>query len=222
MTQLSTELVAVLQNFATINPNFVFDSDKPLGTISPTKSIVAQYTGNVDVFPEEFSTYGIYDLNEFLTALSLAGDSTQLDFSEKSVSISGDDGSVEYFFSRRETLNVSVVSINMPAEDLQFTITQAQLTQLKKASSVFGHKKVRFSSEGSTVTARVCDPANATAPSFSLTIDGARSTSNVDFVLDIDNFKLVKGDYAVTYAKQGITLFDNPSVDMRYWIAVEK
>jgi hypothetical protein len=222
MTQLSADTVAVLQNFATINPNFVFEFDKPLGTISPTKSIVAQYSVDSDVFPVEFSKYGIYDLNEFLTALALVGENANLDFSEKSVAIKGDDGSIEYFFSRRETLNVSVVSITMPAEDLKFQITQAQLAQLKKASSVFGHKKVRFSSAGSTVVARVCDPSNATAASFSLTIEGATSTDDVEFVLDIDNFKFVKGDYAVTYAKAGITLFDNPTANMKYWIAVER
>jgi len=223
MTQLSPELVAVLQNFATINPNFVFDSDKPLGTISPTKSIVAQYTGNVDVFPEEFSTYGIYDLNEFLTAVSLAGDNASLNFSDKSVTISGTDGSIEYFFSRRETLNVSVVAINMPSSEVQFTITQAQLNQLKKASSVFGHKKVKFTAENDAIFARVCDPTNATAPSFQLEIKTDTSHASAEeFVLDIDNFKFVKGDYNVVYSNKGITQFSNPSENVTYWVAVEK
>jgi hypothetical protein len=222
MTQLSQDVIGVLTNFASINPNFVYESDKPLGTISPTKSIVAQYTGDAEVFPVDFSKYGIYDLNEFLTALGLVGDNANLDFSEKSVSINGDSGSIEYFFSRRETLNVSVVSITMPGEELKFNITQAELGQLKKASSVFGHKKVQISSTDGVVTARVCDPANATAASFSLTIEGATQTEDVKFVLDIDNLKLVKGDYEVTYAKAGITLFDNAAENMRYWIAVER
>jgi len=222
MTQLSAEAIAVLQNFAAINQNFVFEFDKPLGTISPTKSIVAQYDAKSDIFPVEFSRYGIYDLNEFLTALSLVGENTNLEFSEKSVHMKGEAGSIEYFLSRRETLNVSVVSITMPAEDLKFEITQSQLNQLKKASSVFGHKKVSFVSSGTTVLARVCDPKNATAASFTLTIENATSNDDVEFLLDIDNFKFVKGDYNVTYAKAGITLFHNESANMKYWIAVER
>lgn len=224
MTQLSltSQLVEVLQNFAAINPNFVFDSDKPLGTISPTKAIVAQYSGDSDIFPESFSSYGIYDLNEFITAIGLAGDNAALDFSEKSAVITGQQGSVEYFFSRRDALNVSVVSINMPSNDVKFTISNDQIAQLKRASSLFGHKKVQFSMVNSSIVARVCDPSNPTAPSFSLSIETDASEWNDSFVIDIDNMKFMKGDYSLTYSSKGITLFENTTMPIRYWIAVEK
>lgn len=221
MVQFTDDVLTVLQNFAQINSNFVYDSDKPLSTISPTKSIVAQYETDELVFPEEFSNHGIYDLNEFLTALDLAGDDTNLTFSNNSVDIKGKSGSIRYFFSRRDVLNVSVVSIKMPSVDAQFTLTQTQLNQLKKASNVFGHKKVQFVSDGSQLTANVCDPTNLTASSFSLELDSS-NLIETKFVLDIDNFKFLKGDYKASYCKSGIVEFVNTAVPMKYWVAIER
>jgi hypothetical protein len=219
MTQLSSQTIAILQNFAAINQNLLVDPDKPLGTISATKSIIAQ-ADIEDTFPVEF---GIYDLNEFLTAINLVGADAELDFGDKSVKIAGNGSRIEYFFSRAETLNVTLRSVKMPSEDATFTLTQEVLNSLKKASSVFGHKKVLISDADGAITARVADPANPTASSFTQTIEGdASDDGSFSFTLDIDNLKLFPGDYAVTYASAGIVQFVNTTQPIRYWVAVEK
>ncbi|SVD17748.1 uncharacterized protein METZ01_LOCUS370602, partial [marine metagenome] len=64
---LSNETVSVLKNFATINQNLVIKSGSNISTMSAMKNIVASAEVK-EVFPTEFA---IYDLNEFLAALSL-------------------------------------------------------------------------------------------------------------------------------------------------------
>ena len=65
--KLSDETIAVLKNFATINPNLVAKPGQKLTTIAESKTVMAS-ADIVEDFPQEF---GIYDLNEFLSVLSM-------------------------------------------------------------------------------------------------------------------------------------------------------
>ena len=67
--KLSTETISVLKNFSTINANLMVKSGSSLSTMSAMKNIVAK----ADVTEEFPSDFAIYDLNEFLSALSLFG-----------------------------------------------------------------------------------------------------------------------------------------------------
>lgn len=75
---LSNDTLNVLKNFATINPNLVFKPGQKLKTISESKTILAT-AEIVEDFPKEF---GVYDLNEFLSVLSLI-DNPTLEFEDK-------------------------------------------------------------------------------------------------------------------------------------------
>ena len=65
--RLSTETTSVLKNFSTINQNLVVKAGSNISTMSAMKNIVAKAEVKED-FPSNFA---IYDLNEFLSALSL-------------------------------------------------------------------------------------------------------------------------------------------------------
>ena len=65
--KLSSNTTMVLKNFATINQNLVIKEGSELLTMSSMKNIVAKATVEEN-FPKEIA---IYDLNEFLGALSL-------------------------------------------------------------------------------------------------------------------------------------------------------
>jgi hypothetical protein len=67
--KLSTETISVLKNFSTINANLMVKAGSSLSTMSAMKNIVAK----ADVSEEFPSDFAIYDLNEFLSALSLFG-----------------------------------------------------------------------------------------------------------------------------------------------------
>ena len=65
--KLSDNTKMVLRNFATINQNLVIKEGSELLTMSSMKNIVARAEVE-ETFPKEIA---IYDLNEFLTCLSL-------------------------------------------------------------------------------------------------------------------------------------------------------
>ena len=64
--KLSKETVGLIKNFAGINSNLLLKSGNKLATISAQKNVMADA-----VVTETFPDFGIYDLNEFLGALSL-------------------------------------------------------------------------------------------------------------------------------------------------------
>jgi hypothetical protein len=89
--KLSKETLGLLKNFSGINSNLVLRDTGKLTTISAQKNIMA--SANVsEAFPAEF---GIYDLNEFLGAMSLFTD-PDLVFSEKFVTVKEGGNSIKY------------------------------------------------------------------------------------------------------------------------------
>ena len=94
--KLSNDTREVLKNFSTINQNLLVKNGNTIGTMSAMKNIVSKAT-IPDTFNNEFA---IYDLNEFLSALSLFKDPT-LSFDEKSVRLNEEGGgsNLTYMFS---------------------------------------------------------------------------------------------------------------------------
>ena len=80
--KLSKDTVAIFKNFAGINSNLLLKAGNKLATISAQKNVMADVT-----VAETFPDFGIYDLNEFLGAMSLFED-PDLEFGDKSVTIS--------------------------------------------------------------------------------------------------------------------------------------
>ena len=86
--ELTDQTVQVLKNFATINGNIVINEGDSVRTVSEAKNIMssAQLGRGVP------TTFGIYDLNEFLNVLGLV-DTPRLKFDEHYVTISDNVGS---------------------------------------------------------------------------------------------------------------------------------
>ena len=86
--KLSTDTINVLKNFASINQGILFKKGKVIKTISSQKTILAEATIGEDI-PVDF---GVYDLNNFLSVVSLHKDEPSFDFDDKHVMIQGNGG----------------------------------------------------------------------------------------------------------------------------------
>ena len=88
--KLSKETLAIIKNYASINSNLLIKPGNKLSTIAVGSTILSTSTVT-DNFDKEFP---IYDVNEFLSALSLFED-PDLEFSDKYVTISQGKGSIK-------------------------------------------------------------------------------------------------------------------------------
>jgi hypothetical protein len=211
--KLSKETVALFKNFAGINSNLLLKSGNKLSTISAQKNVMSDATVS-----ETFPDFGIYDLNEFLGAMSLFDD-PDLDFQQKYVSISQGSMKIKFFAADAAVLTAPQKAITFPEAEVNFSITSQMLNMIQKTASVLRSPDVSIVGDGSTITAVVGDKKNATGNSFSEPVGTTDKTFKVN--LKVENLKMLPGDYAVSISSKKISRFKSTSSDLVYYVAVE-
>ena len=214
--KLSNDTREVLKNYSTINANLLVTSGNQIATMSQMKNIVSKAT-----LPDTFETeFAIYDLNEFLSAMSLFDD-PELDFGDSSVKISQGGQSLNYFYSDPTVVTTPKSDITMPNPDATFTLKQSVFNQVLKASSVLGVPDMVLDvDETGQMNLRVSDRKNDTSNSFSVEV-GEGGTPNQKIFFKVENLKLLSGDYEVKVSSKGISNFKNVNKDVEYFIALE-
>jgi hypothetical protein len=216
--QLSNDTKDVLKNFSTINQNLLVKSGNVINTMSAMKNIVAKAT-----IPDSFSNeFAIYDLNEFLSAMSLFKSPT-LDFGDQSVRLNEEGGgsSLKYFFSDPSVVTTPKTEITMPSVDVEFTFTQDTFSAIQKASAVLGVPDVVLKgTTGGDIELTVTDRKNETSNDFSIKV-GDNSPTDFTYFFKVENLKLLGGDYKVKVSDKGISHFAHVNKQIEYFIALE-
>jgi len=212
--KLSNGTINVLKNFSTINQNLVIKEGSDISTMSAMKNIVAKAKVEED-FTKEFA---IYDLNEFLSALSLFG-TPDLDFQDDYVVITeeGSAKSLKYWYSDPSVVTTPTKDITMPSNEVQFDFSSDSLAEITKAASVIGAPDMVLE-KGKL---RVTDKKNTTANDYATELDVPDSDVDYKFWFKVENLKLLPGSYNVEVSSKNISRFSNSNVDIEYFIALE-
>ena len=217
--KLSEHTTSVLKNFASINQNLVIKEGKTISTMSAMKNIVAKAEVDED-FPREIA---IYDLNEFLAALSLFTNPV-LDFSENYVMITeeGKTGnSLKYFYSDPSVVTTPSSMITMPETEVKFSLDSGDLSKVQRAASVIGSPDLVLEKNGVGTFLTVKDKKNATANNYSLDVD-AEGNGEYNFFFKVENLKLLPTNYDVNVSSKNISHFKSQAGNaVEYWIALE-
>ena len=220
---LNNETVAVLKNFSTINQNLVIKSGSNISTMSAMKNIIASAEVK-ESFPVDFA---IYDLNEFLAALSLF-EKPDLDFHDDFVLMTenGSTGkSLKYWYSDPSVVTSPTKEITMPECEVSFTLENNMLVNVQKAASVIGAPDMALEAMSSGVALlKVTDKKNSTANDYAVQV----KVNNDDgkdlpykFWFKVENLRLLSGSYGVEVSSKNISRFVNENVKIQYWIALE-
>ena len=211
--KLSKETVSLIKNFAGINSNLLLKEGNKLATISAQKNVMADAT-TTETFPD----FAIYDLNEFLGAMSLFED-PDLDFQGKYVSISQGSMKIKFFAADASVLVAPQKAITFPEAEINFNLSAANLNMIHKTASVLRASDVAIIGDGSKITAVVGDKKNATGNSFSEPVGDTDKTFKVN--LKVENLKMLPGDYEVSISSKKISRLKSPTTDLVYYVAVE-
>jgi hypothetical protein len=210
--KLSKETVGLIKNFAGINSNLLLKSGNKLATISAQKNVMADA-----VVTESFPDFGIYDLNEFLGAMSLFED-PELTFTDKYVTIKEGGNSIKYFAAEASVLTAPSKEITFPTHEIEFTMSAGMLNMIQKTASVLRSADVSIVGDGSNITVVVGDKKNATGNSYSSNVGTTDKTFKVN--LKVENLKMLPGDYTVSISSKKISRFKGTG-DLVYYVAVE-
>jgi len=216
--KLSSNTISVLKNYASINQNLVIKEGKEITTMSAMKNIVARAEVEEE-FPQEVA---IYDLNEFLSALSLFK-SPNLEFQDTYVNITEENNpktSLKYFYSDPSVVTTPSKMITMPSNEVTFTLESATLSNITKAAAVIGSADLVLENSSGTPSLTVKDKKNDTANSYSTGVD-TKGEGNFSFFFKVENLKLMDGKYTVEVSSKNISHMKNESTPIEYWIALE-
>jgi hypothetical protein len=210
--KLSKETVGLIKNFAGINSNLLLKSGNKLATISAQKNVMADA-----VVTETFPDFGIYDLNEFLGAMSLFED-PELTFNDKWVTIEQGGNSIKYFAAEASVLTAPQKAITFPDAEIEFNMSANMLSMIQRTASVLRASDVSIVGDGSTMTVMVGDKKNATGNSYNSSVGATDKKFKVN--LKVENLKMIPGDYAVSVSSKKISRFKGAG-DLVYYVAVE-
>jgi hypothetical protein len=218
--QLSNDTINVLKNFGAINQGILFKKGKVLKTMSSGKNILAEVTIKEDI-PTEF---GIYDLNKFLSVVSLHKDNPTFEFGDKEVKIVGNKGrsKMKYRFCE-PTMIVTPPEkqLAMPNPEVSFSLSAEDFDWIMKAAGVLGSPQIAVESDGSKVTITAFDSSDSSAHTDALEV----SSGNGDkfrFIFKTEHLtKLFGGAYDVQISSKGISNFKHKTVELQYWISTE-
>ena len=212
---ISNETLDILRNFSSINSGITVKAGNELVTVSAMKNIFAKA-----VVDESFEkAHSIYDLSEYLGAVSLF-DRPNFDFNAEKVTVSEGDNSVTYYYADPQMVISPTKEITMPEPEVSFDLDKDVLDSLLKASSVLSLPDMVLSSDGQSVVLTVKDKKNSTSNVFSKTVAQGNG-STFEMFLRMENMKMIPGDYTVFVSSKGIAHFTNRNVAVEYFIALE-
>ena len=218
--KLSNETVAILKNFGAINQGILFKPGKTLKTVSSHKNILAEVSIKEDI-PAEF---GIYDLNNFLSVISLHKDDPSFEFDEKQVTIVGNKGrsKIKYRFTPSNMIvTPPEKQLTMPDAEIKFDLTAEDFDWVMRAASVLSSPQVAIESDGKKVSIVTLDLQNDSAHSDALEISEGNG-NKFKMVFKTENItKIMPGSYDVFISSKGISHFKNKTVPLQYWVTTE-
>ena len=214
--KLSDATKEILKNFSEINPNLMITPGNQIKTISTMKNILAT-AGVEENFPQEIA---IYDLSEFLGMLSLFNKPV-FDFDEKLMTINEEGTSTKskYFFADPSILTTPQKDVKMPNTEVEFTLTETDLTKVKKAASMLQLPDIAIKSLGTDIMMSAIDKKNDTANTYDVKV--GETDKKFEFHFKTEHFKMLPGDYNVYISSKLISNFRHKTKTIQYWIALE-
>jgi hypothetical protein len=215
--KISQQTLSILKNFSTINGNILVRAGSTLSTISPQKNILASA-----VVSENFpNTFAIYDLGQFLGAISLFED-PDFEFTDKFVNISSGKRSIKYWFAEPSMIIAAPEKkLQLPTEEVTFDASATSINEVLKAASVLQAPEIAVVSDGATNTQLVAtNVKNDTSNEYHVDV-GQVNSAKFRMVFKSENLKLISGDYKVSISSKGMGKFANEKAGLEYFIATE-
>lgn len=218
--KLSSNTISVLKNFGSINEGIYFKKGKTLKTVSKLKNVLAEATITEDI-PTDF---GVSDLNNFLSVISLGKDDTSFEFEGKNIVIVGNKGRsrIKYRFCEPTAIiTPPEKEIAMPDPEISFDFSAEDFAWTLRSASVLSSPHIVVESDGKKVSVVCTDLQNDSAHTDSLEI-GEGDGNKYKMIFKAEHIdKVMSGAYTVQISSKGIGKFTNKNAPIKYWISTE-
>ena len=213
--KISDSTISVLKNFSSINQNILVNEGSTLKTISPQKTVMA-IAEVKDKFDRSFA---IYDLNQFLSAVSLF-DKPDYEFEDSSVVVANGKSSIRYFFADKNMISTPPEkTISLPDVKVEFELPNDVFKSTMQAASVLQAPHWSVVGDGKQIAIEVGDSKNNTSNKYNVTV--GETSEEFNMVFKVENLKMMANDYTVRISSKGISQFSTEKGALEYYIATE-
>lgn len=214
--KLSENTISVLKNFATINAGIVLKPGKIQRTMSVDKCVLAEVTLEDD-FP---STFGIYDLPQFLGNIS-AMDKPELDIQDNMVKIKDGTINLNYYSCSPNLIPTPPEkSLEMKNVDVSFKLTNDMLQKLIRLASMNDLSHLTVVGKTGKLIVKTHDRENDTSNSATIEI-GTYEGQDFSKSFKVENLKFLPNDYDVSINLSSFAIFENKVKNIRYFVSYE-
>jgi len=215
--KISKRTLDILKNFASINTGILVNEGNTITTLSNTKSIFAEA-----LVDENFTrSFALWDLNKFLGTVSLFKD-PEFVFDQNHITIKNGKSSLKYYYCDPKLVLSTNKKINMPKPVVSFTLMAKDFSEILKAASVLQVQNicVERTEDRKHVQIVARDTDDTTSNQFSLVVGEYDGNAEFEFVFDVENLKILPGDYNVEISEKVVSKFSNKNEPLSYWIAL--
>ena len=219
--KLSKETITILKNFATINSGIYFKQGSTISTVSPQKNILA----DAEISENIPKSFGIYDLNNFLSAISIYNDDVELEFDSSNVYIKGNGGrsKTKYRFTEASMIVTAPDKRpTLPSVDVSFYLSEQDLGWILRQAHVLGSPNIGIVSDGVKVGFNTFDVADDSAnENFTELSEFDSGGNSYKLIFKTENLKMLSGNYDVEICSKGIAKFIGKTNNLVYYITLE-
>lgn len=214
--KLSENTISVLKNFSSINAGIVLKPGKFQRTMSIDRCVLAEVT-----LEEEIpTTFGIYDLPQFLGNLS-ALDNPEIDIQDSVAKIK--DGTVNmnyYSCSPNLIATPPDKNLEMKNADVSFKLTNEALQKLLRLASMNDLPHLTVTGKDGKLTVKAIDRENDTSNSVTIEL-GDYDGADFQKSFKTENLRMLPNDYEVSINLASFALFENKTKNIRYFVSFE-
>ena len=213
--KLSNNTTNILKNFSQINQSILIKQGNKLKTISVMKNILAE----AEIEEDFEADFAIYDLNQFLSGLSLY-DSPDLEFGDSYLTIRDGRRRAKYFFADPSVIvSPPEKEISLPSKDVCFTVATQQLDKLLKAAAIYQVPDLSAIGRNGKIELVVRDKKNDSSNDFAIVV--GETDEEFVFNFKVENIKVLPGSYNVVVSQKLLSRFTHQDLDLKYYIAME-
>jgi hypothetical protein len=214
--KLSNRTVEILKNYSDINMSLYIEPGNKLRTVSPSKTILASAT-----VEEEFDNgFGIYDLKEFLGALSLI-ENPEVSLGDRSLTISSASSSLQYQYAAKELIvTPPAKDLPIPDSNVSFPLRREALKKVMNAARTLSLPNVVVKAGDGKISLQASDVKNTLGNVYNEIVSEEYGGPETESVFSVDNMRLMMLNYKVTIGdRYGSFVSEDSSVN--YFIATE-
>lgn len=193
--KFSKETLNILKNFSTINSGIML---KP-GNFIMTRAVNGTTYAEATISDTIDTDVAIYDLNSFLSILSLVGDDADIIMQEDgNLAIKDARSTIFWPAADPSTIVFPTKPIPFPVANVIIDFKGEDLQQLMRVSRGMQIDTIAITNVDGKIVLRgynKVEDAALTRPKYSLTLGDYEGAGNFNFIINMSNMKMTIGDY---------------------------